>query len=59
MILHFHKMTGAGNDFVMVDNRDLSLSDVLTHDNIAAVIAASAWAVTVSSPWSPRRQAAM
>lgn len=30
-------MTGAGNDFVMVDNRDLSLSAVLTHDNIAAL----------------------
>lgn len=37
MILHFHKMTGAGNDFVMVDNRDLSLSQVLTHDAIAAL----------------------
>ena len=28
MLLHFYKMTGAGNDFVMVDNRDLSLSSV-------------------------------
>ncbi len=33
-MLHFYKMTGAGNDFVMVDNRDLSLSSVLTKDNI-------------------------
>jgi len=37
MMLHFYKMTGAGNDFVMVDNRDLSLSAVLTHDTIAAL----------------------
>lgn len=37
MMLHFYKMTGAGNDFVMVDNRDLSLSTVLTHDTIAAL----------------------
>ncbi|MGN0829010.1 MAG: diaminopimelate epimerase [Akkermansia sp.] len=37
MTLHFYKMTGAGNDFVMVDNRDLSLSAVLTHDTIAAL----------------------
>lgn len=37
MMLHFYKMTGAGNDFVMVDNRDLSLSAVLTHDNIADI----------------------
>jgi diaminopimelate epimerase len=26
MTLRFHKMNGAGNDFVMLDNRDLSLS---------------------------------
>ena len=25
MLLHFYKMNGAGNDFVVVDNRDLSL----------------------------------
>lgn len=37
MMFQFYKMTGAGNDFVMVDNRDLSLSAVLTHDNIAAL----------------------
>lgn len=37
MMLHFYKMTGAGNDFVMVDNRDLSLSAVLTHDAIASL----------------------
>lgn len=32
MLLHFYKMNGAGNDFVVVDNRDLSLS--LTKDQI-------------------------
>ncbi len=37
MMLHFYKMTGAGNDFVMVDNRDLSLSSHLTHEAIAAL----------------------
>ena len=26
MLLHFYKMNGAGNDFVMLDNRDLSLA---------------------------------
>ncbi len=33
MNLHFHKMNGAGNDFVMLDNRDLKLA--LTKDQIA------------------------
>ena len=37
MMLHFYKMTGAGNDFVMVDNRDLSLSSLLTREQIAAL----------------------
>lgn len=37
MMLHFYKMTGAGNDFVMVDNRELQLSSALTHDAIAAL----------------------
>ena len=32
MLLHFYKMNGAGNDFVVVDNRDLSLN--LTKDQI-------------------------
>jgi diaminopimelate epimerase len=32
MLLHFYKMNGAGNDFVVVDNRDLALS--LTKDQI-------------------------
>jgi len=32
MLLHFYKMNGAGNDFVVVDNRDLSLS--LSKDQI-------------------------
>lgn len=33
MLLHFYKMNGAGNDFVVVDNRDLSLN--LSKDQIA------------------------
>ena len=37
MLLHFYKMTGAGNDFVMVDNRDLSLSSVLDRETIEAL----------------------
>jgi len=37
MMLHFYKMTGAGNDFVMVDNRDLSLSRLLTRERIASL----------------------
>lgn len=37
MMLQFYKMTGAGNDFVMVDNRDLVLSRVLTRDVIASL----------------------
>lgn len=37
MMLQFYKMTGSGNDFVMVDNRDLSLSSVLTRENIADI----------------------
>ena len=32
MLLHFYKMNGAGNDFVVVDNRDLSLN--FTQDQI-------------------------
>ena len=32
MLLHFYKMNGAGNDFVVVDNRDLSLE--LTRERI-------------------------
>lgn len=35
MIIPFYKMTGAGNDFVMVDNRNLALSHLLTGKNIA------------------------
>lgn len=34
MMLQFYKMTGADHDFVMVDNRDLSLSSVLSRENI-------------------------
>lgn len=37
MLLHFFKMNGAGNDFIIVDNRDLSLSDALDTDTIAAL----------------------
>ncbi len=33
MLLHFYKMNGAGNDFVVVDNRDLALQ--LTREQIA------------------------
>ena len=37
MLLHFFKMNGAGNDFIIVDNRDLSLSAALDTDTIAAL----------------------
>jgi diaminopimelate epimerase len=37
MILQFYKMNGAGNDFIVVDNRDLSLSEALDGDTIAAL----------------------
>jgi len=37
MLLHFYKMNGAGNDFIVVDNRDLSLSAELDGDTIAAL----------------------
>jgi len=37
MLLHFYKMNGAGNDFIIVDNRDLSLSGALDADTIAAL----------------------
>ena len=35
MNLHFYKMNGAGNDFIVIDNRDLSIS--LDEDTIAAL----------------------
>jgi diaminopimelate epimerase len=35
MLLHFYKMNGAGNDFIVIDNRDLSIS--LDDDTIAAL----------------------
>lgn len=35
MLLHFFKMNGAGNDFIIIDNRDLSIS--LDEDTIAAL----------------------
>ena len=37
MMLEFYKMTAAESDFVVVDNRDLSLSSVLSKENIADV----------------------
>ncbi len=37
MLLKFFKMNGAGNDFIIVDNRDLSLSEALDADTIAAL----------------------
>jgi diaminopimelate epimerase len=37
MLLQFFKMNGAGNDFIVVDNRDLSLSEALDTDTIAAL----------------------
>ncbi len=37
MKFHFIKMTGAGNDFIMLDNLDLSLSESLTGELIAAL----------------------
>ncbi len=37
MLLHFYKMTGAGNDFVMLDNRDLSLTPHLDAETIEAL----------------------
>jgi diaminopimelate epimerase len=35
MLLHFYKMNGAGNDFIVIDNRDLSV--VLDRAQIAAL----------------------
>lgn len=35
MLLHFYKMNGAGNDFVVIDNRDLSID--LDQETIAAL----------------------
>src|SRR6188474_3316048 len=35
MLLHFYKMNGAGNDFVVIDNRDLSAT--LDKDQIEAL----------------------
>lgn len=35
MLLHFYKMNGAGNDFIVIDNRDLSIQ--LSKDTIAAL----------------------
>lgn len=35
MLLHFYKMNGAGNDFIVIDNRDLSIS--LDGDTIEAL----------------------
>ena len=37
MLLQFFKMNGAGNDFIIVDNRDLSLTKELDADTIAAL----------------------
>lgn len=37
MMLEFYKMTGSDHDFVMVDNRDMSCSSVLTGENIKDV----------------------
>jgi diaminopimelate epimerase len=37
MLLRFFKMNGAGNDFIIVDNRDLSLTKELDTDTIAAL----------------------
>ena len=37
MLLHFYKMNGAGNDFIMVDNLDLELTPVLDAEMIAAL----------------------
>mgnify|MGYP003291138525 CR=1 FL=1 len=37
MMLEFYKMTAAESDFVVVDNRDLALSSVLSKENIADV----------------------
>jgi diaminopimelate epimerase len=37
MLLHFYKMNGSGNDFIIVDNRDLALTSALDADTIAAL----------------------